>query len=100
MMQPAGTGTPLFRATLILPSAIVQAEMSQMSGGRPIGMPAAIGLADSRRSMPPNGATRMPARRCRRSAATSARRAPPSRPVADAAEMARVPQRDHRHAVP
>ena len=60
-MQPSGTFAPLLKATLILPSAIVQVEMSRMIGGPFLtGTPAAIGLAESRRWLPPNGATRMP----------------------------------------
>ena len=56
-----GPFTPLLNATLILPSAIVQVEMSRMIGGPFLtGTPAAIGLAESRRWLPPNGATRMP----------------------------------------
>ena len=56
-----GDLAPLLSATLILPSAIVQVEMSTMIGGpSATGTPAAIGLAESRRSVPPNGATRMP----------------------------------------
>src|SRR5262249_59412973 len=62
MRQLSGAGTPLLSATLILPSAIVDVEISRIIGGPFFtGTPAAIGFADSRRLMPPVGATRMPA---------------------------------------
>ena len=63
-------------------------------------MPAAIGLAESRRSVPPNGATRMPdsagVDKVQRDQAGAHGHLGP---VADAAEVARVPQRHNGHAV-
>ena len=56
-----GNVLPWLSATWILPSAMADVEMSRISGApSAVGAPAAIGLADSRRSLPPNGATRMP----------------------------------------
>jgi hypothetical protein len=49
----------LFIATISLPSATVDVVMSRIAGGPPAtGTPIAIGFVDSRRSLPPNGATR------------------------------------------
>src|SRR5262249_20134211 len=101
MMQPAGTGTPLLEATRILPSAMVQVEMSRMSGGPSwTGTPAAIGLADSRRWLPPKGATReAPAAGVDEVERDLARARRLLGPVADPAQVPRVPQRDDRDTV-
>ena len=100
-MQPSGTFAPLLKATLILPSAIVQVEMSTMIGGPFLtGTPAAIGLAESLRWVPPKGATRMPPplvlTKCSETLPARGRHLGP---VADAAQMARVPERHHGHAL-
>ena len=61
-MQFSGTLIPLFMAIRILPSAIVHADISRIIGAWPaMGIPAAMGLADKRRLIPPNGVTRIPA---------------------------------------
>ena len=61
MMAPSGTFCPLLNATRILPSAMAHVDISSTSGLAPrTGTAMAMGLAESRRSMPPVGATRMP----------------------------------------
>ena len=61
-MQPSGTFAPLLKATLILPSAIVQVEMSRMIGGAVrdrhargdrVGRKPALGSAEGATRMPP-----------------------------------------------
>ena len=101
-MQLSGTGTPLFRATRILPSAIVQADMSRIIGG-----PSATGIAGrdrvgrepavdaAERSDQDAGPGRVD--EMQRQLAGPGRH---ERPVADPAQMAGVPQGDHGHAVP
>ena len=59
MIQPAGTCSPLFSATISLPSATVDVVTSRTTGSAPAtGTPIEIGFVDSRRSLPPKGATR------------------------------------------
>src|SRR5690242_4966630 len=59
MIQPSGTGSSRFTATISLPSATVDVVTSRITGSAPwTGTPIVIGLVDSRRSVPPNGATR------------------------------------------
>ncbi len=55
-MQPGGTGFPLLYAIVTLPPAIAQVERSiRMGGVEPRGMAMEMGLAESRRSRPPQG---------------------------------------------
>ena len=59
MIQPSGTCSPLFSATISLPSATIDVVTSRTTGSRPAtGTPIEIGFVDSRRSLPPYGATR------------------------------------------
>jgi hypothetical protein len=59
-IQPGGTCSPLFIATISLPSATIDVVMSRIAGSPPAsGTPTASGLVDRRRSLPPNGATRI-----------------------------------------
>ena len=98
--QPRGRVTPLLTATLILPSAIVQVEMSTMIGGPPrnrnargdrVGREPALGS-------PVGGHEDPAAARVHEVERDLALAAGHLGPVADPAQVARVPQRHHRHA--
>ena len=98
--SPAGTCSPLFSATISLPSATVDVVMSRIDriGRRRRGTPIASGLVDSRRSLPPNGATRCAPdvlRKCSDTwpAAAAISAQSPRRP-----EVPAVAQADHRDA--
>ena len=98
MMQPSGTGTPLLKATLSFPSATDDVEISKMIGSPPAtGMPAATGLADNRRLMPPTGATKRP-RPLVLTKCSETRPGPDHHlgPMADAAHVPAVAQGDRR----
>src|SRR6202030_4342186 len=59
MIQPGGTCSPLLLATNNFPSATIDVVTSSITGSPPsTGTPTVIGLGESRRSLPPKGATR------------------------------------------
>ena len=98
---PAASCSPLLRATWILPSAIADVAMSRMIGRPPfIGAPAAIGLAERRRSLPPNGRDQnAEAGRVDEVNGSEPALGKHLRPGADPAEMAGIANRHRRHAV-
>ena len=100
-MQPSGTFAPLLKATLILPSAIVQVEMSTMIGGPScdrnarrdrVGRKPALGSAE-------RGDQDAAAAGVDEVERDHARPGRHLGPVADPAQMARVPKRHHGHAL-
>ena len=54
--HPGGSVLPAVRASFTLPSATTLVVMSTRIGSPPVGMAMAIGLVESRRSVPPHGA--------------------------------------------
>src|SRR6202158_4060401 len=59
MVHPGGTRSPLLLATNNFPSATIDVVTSSITGSPPAtGTPTVIGLVESRRSLPPKGATR------------------------------------------
>ena len=55
-IQPGGSVLPAVRASFTLPSATTLVVMSTRIGSPPVGTAMAIGLVESRRSVPPHGA--------------------------------------------